>query len=584
MLDKIRIITDATDRKNLFLLFILLLLVTFLELLGLGSIPIFAMVILDPQSLSEKIPLVNNYNFIKNIEVNDLIYFMSIVLVVIFLIKNLFIAFVNYFNGKLIQRVRGNLTNNLFKRYLHANYEFHIKKNSADLIRNVYSEVSKSVYFITGFIIIFKETLILIMIFSLLLISNASVAFYIFIFLALFSVIFFLYTRNSSQMRGKLIQEFWGKQTRTLKHGIGSIKEIKILSKENFITDLFNHNTNNIEKYNFVQSFIITLPRLVLETLTIIGICVLSILFVFSGQPIENYLPLIALITVSAVRMIPSFNAISQAIATVKYQTPAFELIVRELKNLSEEKNKDLTRINSKNIKKISFQNKIEIKNLSYKYPADFQNYVFKNLSTNIEFGEIVGISGPSGVGKSTLVDLLTGLLKPSDGKIVIDGIDIHNETTDWHNYIGYVHQDTFLIDDTIQSNIAFGVPEENINSDDLNNAIKLARLTDLIENLDRKEKSYVGEDGIRLSGGEKQRIGIARALYFKPKVLFLDEPTSSLDPNNENLILNDIYNLVQNRTVVIISHRLNVFKYCKKILNFNQDKVEILENYKNII
>ncbi len=584
MLDKIRIITDTTDRKNLFLLFILLLIVTFLELLGLGSIPIFAMVILDPQSLSEKIPLVNNYGFIENIEANDLIYFMSIVLVVIFIIKNLFIAFVNYFNGKLIQRVRGNLTNNLFKSYLHANYEFHIKKNSADLIRNVYSEVSKSVYFLTGFIIIFKETLILLMIFSLLLISNASVAFYIFILLALFSVIFFLYTRSSSQMRGKLIQEFWGRQTRTLKHGIGSIKEIKILSKENFITDLFNHNNNNIEKYTFVQSFIVTLPRLVLETLTIIGICVLSILFVFSGQPIENYLPLVALITVSAVRMMPSFNAISQAIATVKYQTPAFELIVRELKNLSEEKNKDLTRINSKNIKKISFQNKIEIKNLSYKYPADFQKYVFKNLSTNIEFGEIVGISGPSGVGKSTLVDLLTGLLKPSDGKIIIDGIDIHNENTDWHNYIGYVHQDTYLIDDTIQANIAFGVPEENINSDDLNNAIKLARLTDLIKNLDRKEKTYVGEDGIRLSGGEKQRIGIARALYFKPKVLFLDEPTSSLDPNNENLILNDIYNLVQNRTVVIISHRLNVFKYCKKILNFNQDKIEILENYKNLL
>jgi ABC-type multidrug transport system fused ATPase/permease subunit len=128
MLDKIRIITDATDRKNLFLLFILLLIVTFLELLGLGSIPIFAMVILDPQSLSEKIPLVNNYGFIENIEANDLIYFMSIVLVVIFIIKNLFIAFVNYFNGKLIQRVRGNLTNNLFKSYLHANYEFHIKK------------------------------------------------------------------------------------------------------------------------------------------------------------------------------------------------------------------------------------------------------------------------------------------------------------------------------------------------------------------------------------------------------------------------------------------------------------------------
>lgn len=540
---------------------------------------------MDPKNLQDKFNFLYQSNFIIETSKKNLVFIMSIILVAIFLVKNAFIAFVNYYNGQLIKRIRGNLTNKLFEKYIYANYEFHIKKNSADLIRNVYSEVSKSVYYLTGLILILKEILILSMIFILLLISSATVAFSIFILLGFFSIIFFFYTRHSSQLRGKLIQEFWGKQTRTLKHGMGSIKEIKILNKENFMIKLFNFNTNNIEKYNFVQSFIITLPRLILETLTIIGICILSILYVLSDQPIENYIPLIALITVCAIRMMPSFNSISQALATIKYQTPAFKLIVGEIDEINKNINTDYFKKNNQNIKKIKFEDKIKINNLSYKYPGnDNEKYVFKNLNLEINFGEVVGISGASGAGKSTLVDLLAGLLRPSEGKIIIDSIDINTHPSNWQRQIGYVPQDTYLVDDTIKSNIAFGVPTEKINNNDLNLAIELSQLKKLINSLPEKENSLVGEDGIKLSGGEKQRIGIARALYFRPKVLFLDEPTSSLDSKNEKLILEDIYKLGKNRTILIISHRTNIFKYCKKILNIKDGQVEILYDYKDLI
>ena len=578
-------ITDRNDRQNLTILFFLLLFSTFLEMLGLGAIPIFAMTIMDPKNLQDKFNFLYQSNFIIETSKKNLVFIMSIILIAIFLVKNAFIAFVNYYHGQLIKRIRGNLTNKLFEKYIYANYEFHIKKNSADLIRNVYSEVSKSVYYLTGLILILKEILILSMIFILLLISSATVAFSIFVLLGLFSIIFFFYTRHSSQLRGKLIQEFLGKQTRALKHGMGSIKEIKILNKENFMIKLFNFNTNNIEKYNFVQSFIVTLPRLILETLTIIGICILSILYVLSDQPIENYIPLIALITVCAIRMMPSFNSISQALATIKYQTPAFKLIVGEIDEINKNINTDYFKNNNQNIKKIKFEDKIKINNLSYKYPGnDNEKYVFKNLNLEIDFGEVVGISGVSGAGKSTLVDLLTGLLRPSEGKIIIDSIDINTHTSDWQKQIGYVPQDTYLVDDTIKSNIAFGVPTEKINNNNLNLAIELSQLKKLINSLPEKENSLVGEDGIKLSGGEKQRIGIARALYFRPKVLFLDEPTSSLDSKNEKLILEDIYKLGENRTILIISHRTKIFKYCKKILNIKDGKVEILYDYKDLI
>ena len=578
-------ITDRNDRQNLTILFFLLLFSTFLEMLGLGAIPIFAMTIMDPKNLQDKFNFLYQSNFIIETSKKNLVFIMSIILIAIFLVKNAFIAFVNYYYGQLIKSIRGNLTNKLFEKYIYANYEFHIKKNSADLIRNIYSEVSKSVYYLTGLILILKEILILFMIFILLLISSVTIAFSIFALLGLFAIIFFFYTRHSSQLRGKLIQEFWGKQIRTLKHGMGSIKEIKILNKENFMIKLFNFNTNNIEKYNFVQSFIVTLPRLILETLTIIGICILSILYVLSDQPIENYIPLIALITVCAIRMMPSFNSIAQALSTIKYHTPSFKLIVGEIDEINKNINTDYFKKNNQNIKKIKFADKIKINNLSYKYPGnDSEKYVFKNLNLEINFGEVVGISGASGAGKSTLVDLLAGLLRPSEGKIIIDSIDINTHPSDWQRQIGYVPQDTYLVDDTIKSNIAFGVSTEKINNNDLNLAIESSQLKKLINSLPEKENSLVGEDGIKLSGGEKQRIGIARALYFRPKVLFLDEPTSSLDSKNEKLILEDIYKLGENRTILIISHRTKIFKYCKKILNIKDGKVEILYDYKELI
>jgi ATP-binding cassette subfamily C protein len=281
----------------------------------------------------------------------------------------------------------------------------------------------------------------------------------------------------------------------------------------------------------------------------------------------------------------PSFNSISQALATIKYQTPAFKLIVGEIDEINRNINTDYFKKNNQNVTKIKFEDKIKISNLSYKYPGnDNEKYVFKNLNLEINFGEVVGISGASGAGKSTLVDLLAGLLRPSEGKIIIDSIDINTHPSDWQKQIGYVPQDTYLVDDTIKSNIAFGVPTEKINNNDLNLAIELSQLKKLINSLPEKENSLVGEDGIKLSGGEKQRIGIARALYFRPKVLFLDEPTSSLDSKNEKLILEDIYKLGKNRTILIISHRTNIFKYCKKILNIKDGQVEILYDYKDLI
>ena len=572
MLNKLNVIIDKKDKFNLILFFFLLLISTLVEMIGLGSLPIFAMAIVDSESLIEKLPTFFTYDFVSDLNQKKLIIYLSLIVTIVFLIKNLFLVFVNFFNGLVIKRIRKNLTNMLFKNYINSNYEFHISRNSADLIRNVYSEVARSVYYLIGHISLIKESLILIVILVLLIIANSMVAVLIFGFLGFFSFLFFLYTRNSSKVRGKFIQEYWGKQTKTLKHGLGSIKEIKMLNKENFISKIFNFNTEMIEKYNFIQSFIVTLPRLFLEVATILAITIVCSLFVISDKSVENIIPIIVLISVSAIRLIPSFSTISQSIATIKYQSPAFDLIVREL-NEMKKATKHHREIDQIKHVDIFFKKKIEVKNLIFKYPST-EKKVIDNLSISINKGEAIGIAGASGEGKSTLLDLICGLLKPTSGQILVDEIDINSKKNNWRSKIGYVPQDIYLLDDSIKSNIAFGVEDKNFSSAQFEKAIKMSQLSEFLENLPDKELTYVGDDGVRLSGGQKQRIGIARALYFLPEVLILDEPTSSLDEKNETLILDDIYNIKSKITIIIISHSKKVFKKCDKIIEIKSGKI----------
>ena len=553
------------------MLFILLIFSTFIELLGIGSIPIFATIVVDPNLILGKIPLNHNLDFILNLEKKTLTLYASIGIFIIFLIKNIYLGFLSYFNGMIIKRIKSNLYNKMFKSYIESDYEFHIRRNSADLVRNITSEVSKAVYYVMGYILLIKESLIMIMIFLLLIYADTYVSIFIFSILGFFSFLFFIFTRSGSKIRGQKIQDFWGKQIKALNHGIGSIKQVKILNKEKFMIDIFKFNTEIIEKYNFIQSFIVTLPRFFLEIITISAIVIISIIFVYSDREMENFVPLIALIAVSGIRLIPSFNTISSSIATIKYQLPSFELIIRELKEM---KAQDKKSYNNKDLKKkIYFDDTIKINNLTYSYPGT-EKIILNDISLKINKGEIIGLSGESGEGKSTFLDLISGLSKPTKGEILVDGKNIHNDEFNWQHQVGYVPQDIYLLDDTIKANIAFGENIDHFNNDRFDKSLNMAQLSGFINSLPNKENTFVGDRGIRLSGGQKQRIGIARSLYFNPKILILDEPTSSLDVKNESLILEDIYNLSVKITIIIISHRMSAFKKCDKVYILKDSKL----------
>ncbi len=574
MIKKINILIDKQDKKNLVILFILLLLSTLIEMVGLSAIPLFVITIIDQEKLFSIIPELSNLNYIKSLDAKNITLYASVFILAIFVIKNSYITFVNYFNGLVIRRLRTKICNDMFYYYIKSNYEFHIARNSADLVRNITSEVGKSVNCILSIILITKEFLIAFTIFLMLLIVDAKISFLIFFLLGLFSIVFYFASRRGTKYRGKIIQEYWGKQIKTLNHGLGSIKETKILNKENFIFNIFKENTLVIERYNFIQRFIVTLPRLFLELMAILVIVIVSISFILSDRSFENFLPLLVLITACAVRMIPSFNTISSSIATMRHFMPSVDLVAEELtkvKNFSYHKKIDKsTNINTR----FYFNKSLEIKNIIYAYPGTSKKILDK-VSFKISYKEIVGIVGASGAGKSTLIDLISGLLKPNSGEIIVDDVNIEKNLFNWQKQIGYVPQDIYLLDDTIKANIAFGVDEKDINEEDYIKALKLAQLQSFINSLPEKDNTMVGDRGIRLSGGQRQRIGIARSLYFKPKVLIFDEPTSALDKENEQKIIDEVYNLSNDITVIIISHKISVLKKCNRILSLANGNIK---------
>ena len=581
MIENLNALIRKKDVPNIYILFIILLLATFLEMLGIGSIPVFAMLITNPDGLFNYLPDSSNFNFIVEMDQKKLMLFGAILLLTVFIIKNLFLALMNYFQAFVIKELKINTYKRLFKLYINSNYEFHLLKNSSELVRNITSEVGRSVNFILNLIMLIKESLIMIVIFILLLFIDFKISLLIFALLGSFSVIFYFASKKGAIKRGVIVQTFWGAILKAVNQGLGSIKETKILNKENYISDVFDRNIKVVEKYNLYQSFIITLPKLFLEIIAILTIVVVCVLFFFLDREQSTFIPFITLIAATAIRLMPSFNTVTSSITRLKYLSPSFNLVSEQLSRLEKNNQKNNKEINGKD--KILFNNSLDIKNLVYFYPNS-KKKVIDNISFKINYGEIIGVIGQSGAGKSTLIDLIVGLLNATEGEILVDEKNINLSKKNWQKQIGYIPQEVYLFDDTIRSNIAFGVHENDINEADLRNSIKLAELEKFIESLPDKENAIVGDRGVRLSGGQKQRIGIARSLYFKPKILIFDEPTGSLDVKNEEKIMNHIFSLGGNLTIIIISHRISILKDCNKIINLVDGKIKEITSYESLL
>ena len=585
---KLKILFDKKQNTKIIFLLFASLLATLFELIGIGSIPAFAIVIIDPDKFLSILSTYISIDFLSQISKESMILIVATCLVLIFVVKNLYLFLIIYFQGKVLKNLRFATSLKLFKYYINLPYIEHLSKNPAILIRIIVSDVWLAFGYITSNITLIRETIIFTSIFILLLIVDPLISSFTLLFLGFPIFVFYIFYRKILKARGAKLQELMGKKFKTITQTLGLIKETKILNREKFFLHHFYKINSKVENINFFSYLITSTPRLFLEVVALSAVAIVCAILIYLGRSPESILPIISLLAVSVVRFVPGLNAIASSLTIIRLKKPAFELIVDEIDKFNSSKEiKKLTNYEKKN--EIKFKNEIVLEDLNFIYKSENKT-VINNINMNIKLGTSVGIIGRSGSGKSTLVDIILGLLDCEKGKILVDGVNIKNNKQSWQKNIGYIPQDIYLLDDTIKNNITFGIDEEKIDENLLSNVIKIVQLEKFVELSKNKLDTVVGNRGIRISGGEKQRIGIARALYNNPKILIFDEATSALDIDNENKILDEIYEGINDKTLIIISHRNNTVKYCDSIYVMEQGKIidhgpykKIMESYKHL-
>ena len=564
---KIFSLLTHSERKNAMMLLILMFIGMGLETVGIGLV-IPAIALMSKQDLALSYPKLQPLlNALGNPTQTQLIIGAMITLVIINLIKAIFIAFMIWRQKRFTMEVQIQLSLRLFTIYLRQPYIFHLKRNSAQLIRNSVTEVNEFTDAISSFISLLTDSLVTLGIVFLLMMFEPLGTMIVMLILGLATWLFYRITRSRIIRWGEARQLHEGFRIQNLQEGLGGAKDVKILGRESdFLTQYNVHNIHSAKAGQLYQT-LIALPRLWLELLAIIALATLVITMIIQGHNIARIVPVLGLFTASSFRLMPSINKMLTSVQTLRYTLPVVNILYEEFNLPAPDPNAQT----GKNTK--VFRDEIRLINISYTYP-DTPKPTLNNFSFVIRKGESVGFIGSSGSGKSTMVDVILGLLTPDSGQVKVDGEDIQQNLRAWQNQVGYVPQHIYLTDDTLRRNVAFGLSNEQIDDKAVTRAIIAAQLEPFIKSLPNGLETLVGERGVRLSGGQRQRIGIARALYHDPALLVLDEATSSLDTATERSVMKTVTKLHGNKTILIVAHRLSTVEKCDRLYRLEDGRI----------
>ena len=559
-------ILNNKQKKQFLLIVPLLLFGTLLEILSLGMvIPLITSIISpDKVNLDILLPLINFFDL--NVLGSNMIVIIVSFVLGIFLLKNFYLIFLYSQFIKFATSLEVHITDSIYKKYLHQPYIFFINNKSSKLISNLTIETRMFTNSFTIPIFYFiNDLLVVISIFILVLFVGSKSLIILLLIMGLAGLILTLVLRKNVKKWGETRSHNDEYKISYLEQAIDSIKQtIMQNNQEHFINNFKKHLLSNADVTN--KSWIVSrLPRVLYEILGIIALSSFVLILVFNGELNTNAMIELGFYVAIAYRVVPSLNIMLVSFQQLRFSHVVMNIISKELK-LSYEKKID-------NNKKINFNDSIKISNMSFSYPESKVKSL-DAINLIIKRGDFIGIKGESGSGKTTLLDIIIGLLEASEGKLEADGVNINENINNWRTRIGYVPQSTLLIDDTIKKNIIFGTNIENVNEDRLVDIIKITKLDKLVRNSINGWDTFVGPNGSKLSGGEKQRIGIARALYLDPEILAMDEPTSSLDIHTENEIIESINNLIGKKTLIVVSHRENLISKCNKIFNISDGKL----------
>ncbi|PWN07820.1 ABC transporter ATP-binding protein [Rhodohalobacter mucosus] len=579
---KLLYILPKKDPVKLLILFFLMMIAAVLEVIGIGMIPAFVAIVASPERILELEwiqPVLSAFGIST---ARELLIGGSLALVAVFLLKSAYIISFNFFEARFIYRRRYTISRRMMKSYMRAPYTFHLQRNTSELLRNIINEVNVVINIVVTYILSMARELVMTVSILLFLFVVEPMITLLIIALAGVGIGSFVITiRKKMKRYGEEELNRREKMIKAVNQGLGGIKDARVLNREDEFIDKFSTEADKSTRLLALLRFIMQIPKPIIETTAVVGMLLISVILVWQGRPMELIIPILTLFAMATVRLMPSIQLLGSQYTNLQYNLVSVDPIYNDLKELEEYSQK--LEMERKGHKRLELRERIEIQNVWYSYPESDEQSV-QGVSLSIPKGASVAFVGASGAGKTTMVDLLLGLLEPGRGSIRVDGTDIREDVSSWQKNIGYIPQSIYLADETLRSNIAFGLPEKEIDDEKVMEAVKLAQLEEMVSRMPEGLDTIIGENGTRISGGQRQRVGIARALYHNPDVLVMDEATSALDNITEKYITEAIDALKGDRTIIMIAHRLTTVQNCDVIYFMENGRIEQAGSYRELI
>ena len=563
-----------------------------LEMLGIGAVPAFLSTLTAPEKVRAYPGVEPVLDALGITTAQELVVWGAVGFILIFTVRVAYLILLRYVRIRLTERHRVRLGRLLFTKYMAAPYEFHLGRNKAELLRNVKSETK---IIITGVI---NPILKLIMnglmtacIAVLLLMTTPWVALGALVGVGGGGALFLWFVQEKMERYGKKARTERKKAIQAVNQGVGAFRDARVFGVEDSLVDDFYQSIARYAELQRYQKFVSSLGNPLLEYIAVAGLMVLVLLMVAMGTELSSMVPLLGLFGAAIVRLRATVGMITNMLNALQYNMASVDAVADDLRTLDdlnahamalpEERRRNGAATSTD--PSLSFDRELRFEDVTYRYP-NAEETALKDVSLTIERGQSVGLVGATGAGKSTLVNVLLGLLEPQEGYVRADGVDVHANLRVWQDHLGYIPQSIFLLDDTIRRNVAFGVPEEEIDDERVWEALYAAQVGDFIMNeLPEGIETVVGEDGVRLSGGQRQRVGLARVIYHNPDVLVMDEATSDLDNETEHRVMEALNDLKADRTFVMIAHRLSTVQDCDRLFFLKKGRIVARGTYEEL-
>ena len=572
---KLKVLLDRKQKSQMVGIVVLMLIGGVLESLGIAMIAPVMQVVIDPKEVEESFILSSIYDFFNLTSTTQLAAIIMVSIILVFIIKNVFLYFMNVVQLRFVYTNQFATSRRMMINFMQRPYEYYLNADTTVIQRNITSDVNNLYALILSCLQLTSEIIVFVCLVAILLSQDARMTLTIATLLVIVLLVIKFVIKPVMVKAGKDNQDYYSGLYKWIYESVTGIKEIKVAAKENYFingyADCGAGYVNAVQKYNLYNST----PRLLIETIAIAGMIGYMLFVMAQGTSLTSLLPQLTVLAAAAARLLPSANRINNYLTSIAYFEPFLDNVSE---NLQDEIHDESISYNSEDyrtksqIEKLPVSKSINLEDITYKYP-NTDKYILDGADMEIPVGKSVGIVGTSGAGKTTIVDVLLGLLEPEKGRILADGVDVKTNYKGWLKNVGYIPQTIFMTDSTIRKNVAFGVPEDEIDDAKVWQALSEAALDSFVKELPEGLDTEIGERGIRLSGGQRQRIGIARALFEDPEVLVLDEATSALDNDTEAAIMDSINRLHGKKTLVIIAHRLQTIEKCDMIYGIKDGK-----------